>query len=107
VFTTTTTAILVVMMMVMMPMIVRMIMVMVAAFRVVVGAPGLATLLCLVAAPLPAGEQHKEKSGGEHENENDECVHSDGVTNRTLGRVGGIVERATPGAPASRRQVPG
>jgi hypothetical protein len=97
VLATATTTILVVMMMVGMPVIVGMIMVVVATIRVVVAAPGLAPLLGLVAAPLPAGEDHEEKSGGEHENKNDERVHSDGVTTRTLGRVGGIVERA-PGS---------
>ena len=53
------------------------------------------TRIRLVAAPLPAGEDYEEKSGREHENENDERVHSVGVTNRTLGRVRDIVERAT------------
>jgi hypothetical protein len=79
VFATATTAILVVMMMVMMPMIVGMIMsmVVVTAFRMVVTAPGLTTRLCLVTAALPTREQHKEKSGGEYENKNDERVHSD------------------------------
>jgi len=76
VFATATTTILVVMLVVMMPVIVGMIMVMVAAFRVVVTTTGLTPLLGLVAAPLPAGEDHEEKSGGEHENQNDERVHS-------------------------------
>ena len=75
-FATATTTILVVMLVVMMPVIVGMIMVMVAAFRVVVAAPGLATRLCLVAAALPAGEDYEEKSGREHEYKNDERVHS-------------------------------
>ena len=71
-----------------------MIMVVLTAFRVVVTATGLVALPLLVAAPLPAGEDHEEKSGGEHENKNDERVHSDGVTTRTVGRVVGLVERA-------------
>lgn len=72
VFAAATTAILVVMMMVVMPVIVGMIMVVVTAFRMVMTA----AQFLFVTAPLPAGEQHEEKSGGEHENENDERVHS-------------------------------
>ncbi len=60
------------MMMVVMPVIVGMIMVVVTAFRMVMTA----AQFLFVTAPLPAGEQHKKKSGGEHENENDERVHS-------------------------------
>ena len=61
-------------MMVVMPVIVGMIMVRVAAFRVVMAA----TILSagLLATTLPTREQHEEKSGGEHEYENDERVHS-------------------------------
>jgi hypothetical protein len=73
VFTAATTAILVVMMVVM-PVIVGMIMGRVTAVRVVMAA----TIVSagLLATTLPTREQHEEKSGGEHEYENDERVHS-------------------------------
>lgn len=96
-FAAATTAILVIMMVMLVAVIVGMIMsvIVVTAMRVVVAATGLVARIRLVAAALPAGEDHEEKSGREHENENNERVHSDSVTYRTLGRVRDIVERAT------------
>lgn len=92
--------------MVMMPVIVGMIMsvIVVTALRVVVAATGLVARFLFVAAALPAGEDHEEKSGREHKDKNDERVHNDSVTNRTLGRVSDIVERGHQcGTPAFRR----
>lgn len=77
--------------MMVMLVIVGMIMVMTAAARVIVAA----TIIGLLAATLPACEQYEEKSGGEHEGDDDGQVHNDSITIRTLGRGDSLVERAS------------
>jgi hypothetical protein len=52
----------------------------------------------LFAAPLPAREQHEEKSGGKDESDDDERIHNGSVTTRTVGPGRHLVECA-PGLP--------
>lgn len=86
------------MMMVLMPvlvwMIVAMPVIMAAALRMVMTATALVARLGLVPAALPIGEQHEEKAGGEHKDDDDQRVHNRLYPERTLGRGGVIVERA-------------
>lgn len=75
----------------MMPVIVGMIMVMATATRMIMAT----TIVGFLTTALPAREQDKKKSGGEHEGDDDRQVHNDYVTNRTVGRGGSLVECAS------------
>lgn len=83
------------MMVVVMPVIVGMIVIMPAPGRMVVAATAIVARTGFLPTALPPRQQHKEKTGSEHEGDDDGQVHNYCVTNRTVGRVSSLVERAT------------